>query len=70
MDKIDTISAEAAAERLRTLGMAISPAIVRDGLQQRVFPFGDCIVTETSRKCIVYTRLLEQWIAERSVIQD
>lgn len=70
MDKIETISAEAASERLRALGLAISPTIVRDGLQQRVFPFGDCITTETSRKCIVYTRLLDQWIAERSVEQE
>lgn len=62
---IDIISAERAAEKLRAMGMRISPDTVRRGVQQGVFPFGDVIDCAGGVRCYVYTKLLEKWIKER-----
>lgn len=60
------ITAEAAVKELRAaLGMSITAPTLRDGVAQGQFPFGSYIKTEKSCVCFVYTRLLEQWIAER-----
>lgn len=59
------ITPEEAADKLRALGMRISPATVREGMAQKIFPFGDYIKTNTSCVCYVYPSLLEQWIRER-----
>ena len=67
MDKITTITPEEAVERLRAAGVFVGPQIVRAGIQQKVFPFGDCIVTDNgSRRFLVYSSLLERWITERA----
>jgi len=60
-----TITPEAAAQRLRNLGMKISGETMRAGLIQGVYPFGIAIKTETSAVFQVFPRLLDQWIAER-----
>ena len=65
MEVIGTITPEAATERMRAMGMKISPTVVRDGLKQRVFPFGDAIESEKSCRFFVYPKLLDQWLAER-----
>jgi len=65
MQAIITLTPEEATERLRKMGMCISPEIVRGGIQQGVFPFGDCIKTEKSRRFFVYTAMLDRWIDER-----
>lgn len=61
----DLLTTEQAVVRLREVGMRISRETLRMGLQQRVFPFGDCVVTERSVVCYVYRVKLEAWIAER-----
>lgn len=66
MQTIETMTTEAATERLRALGMTISPTAVREGIQQKIFPFGDCILTGKGRKFIVYKTLLDKWITERA----
>lgn len=63
---IETITAVQATERLRALGMKISPDMVRRGIQQKIFPFGDCIMHDDSPRCFIYTKLFEKWIAERA----
>lgn len=60
-----TITPEQAAERLREIGMKITPTTIRDGMAQGRFPFGDYIKTEKSCVCYVYPRLLERWIEDR-----
>lgn len=60
-----TITPEQASERLRAIGMKITPTTVREGMAQGRFPFGDYIKTEKSCVCYVYPRLLERWIEER-----
>ena len=61
----DILTVEEATEKLRALGMRISPTTLRSGMEQGRFPFGDFINTDKSCVCYVYTRLLEQWILER-----
>ena len=61
-----TITVEEACQRLRDIGMKISPETIRMGLKQKVFPFGDCIVSEKSARFFVYKKLLEDWIAKRT----
>ena len=59
------MTVEDAVKRLREVGMSTSRETVREGLAQRVFPFGDCVLMEKSPVCYVYRPLLERWIAER-----
>lgn len=56
---------EAVKELRDRLDMPITADTLRKGLSQRQFSFGTYIKTERSCVCYVYTRLLEQWIAER-----
>lgn len=63
---IETLTAAEAAEKLRALGMRISPEMIRLGIRQKEFPFGNCIVTDNGPRCYVYARLLDEWIALRS----
>lgn len=66
METIETMTPEEATKRMRAAGMKISPTVVRDGLKQKVFPFGDAIESDRSFRFFVYTKLLEKWIAERA----
>ncbi len=70
MQTIETLTTEQATERLRSFGMAISPQAVRDGIQQKIFPFGDCIVSDRGRKFLVYRVMLDRWIEERASGDD
>lgn len=63
---IENMNTAQATERLRSVGIKISPQLLRLGIQQKVFPFGDCVVTEKGPRCYVYTKLLEDWIAKRT----
>ena len=40
MEQIETMTVEEATEKLRSLGMKISPTTLRDGMAQGQFPFG------------------------------
>ena len=59
------MTVEDAVKRLREVGMKTSRETLREGLAQRVFPFGDCVLMDKSPVCYIYRPLLEQWIAER-----
>lgn len=63
---IETMTAEEATERLRAMGMQISPTLLRLGLQQKIYPFGDYIATDKSCRCFIYKKLFDQWVAERA----
>ena len=65
METIGTITPEAATERMRAVGMKISPTVVRDGIKQKVFPFGDVVETAKGCRFFVYPKLLDQWLSER-----
>jgi hypothetical protein len=64
--RIETIPAQEVAERMRAAGMNITPDVVRSGLEQRVYPFGDCITTKSGgKRYFIYVRLFEDWMKER-----
>lgn len=67
MMDLGIISVAETTEYLRSLGMKISPDTLRSGLDQKVFPFGDCVYRTDggSPRCYIYRRLLDQWISER-----
>lgn len=65
METIQTINTQQATEHLREMGMKISPDTIRRGIQQGVFPFGDCIVTDRGAHCYIYVRLLDEWVEKR-----
>ncbi len=67
MEKIITLSTDAAASYLRERGMSISPDTLRRGIQQGVYPFGICIEAGNSPVYQIFKRLLDDWISERSV---
>lgn len=62
-----TMTPQGAAEYLRASGMSISPDTLRRGIEQGVYPFGLCIKTDGSAVYQIFKRLLDEWIAERSV---
>lgn len=65
---IETMTAAEATQRLRELGMRISPEILVRGIRSHEFPFGNVIPPEKPGECprtYVYTVLFEDWIAKR-----
>lgn len=69
MDQIETMTVEEATQKLRSMGVRISPTTLREGILQGQFPFGNCIKSEKSKKTgvfFVWTRLFNEWVAERT----
>lgn len=63
--QIETMTVEEATQKLRALGVKISTSTLRDGIAQGQFSFGSYIKTEKSCVCYVWTRLFDEWVAER-----
>lgn len=62
MIDLKIITAAEATERLRSMGMRISPEILRDGIEQGVFPFGSVVRSKNDNpRCYVYERKLTEW---------
>lgn len=64
---IETMTPQEAAVELRARGMRTSPEIIRAGIKQGVFPFGDCITTEEGARYYIYREFFERWMDEREV---
>lgn len=63
---IEVLTAAEATEWLRDEGLRISPDTIRDGIQQGVFPFGDCVMSgDKPRWCYIYVNKLEEWIQDK-----
>lgn len=63
---IETITPRRAAEILREYGMKTSAETIQLGLQQGVFPFGECIIQDQGgRTFYIYKTKLDEWIKER-----
>ncbi len=52
--------------------MKISPTVVRNGIKQGVFPFGDAIESEKpgTFRFFVYPKLLDEWMVEKGLAQN
>ena len=60
---IEALTAAEATEVLRNAGLRITPETIRDGIQKKVFPFGDCVMAEDGKKvkwCYIYKALLDR----------
>lgn len=69
--KINAITPQEATERMRAVGIRISTDVIRRGLEQRVFPFGDAVQTgEQKYRYLIYEGLLEKWIAARATVDE
>ena len=66
---IETLTVKETAELLRNAGMRITAETIQNGIEQKVFPFGDCIRNKNgeSRRCYIYSALLDEWMKEREV---
>lgn len=67
MKTIRTMDLNECAAYLREHGLSISNESLAAGLEQRVYPFGVCICGGKRRIFQIYTRLVNEWIAEREV---
>ena len=68
MQTIEMMTVEQSVERLRGLGVRISPDLLRDGIEQGVFPFGSYIKSRNGgNEYKIYRRLFDEWVAERAV---
>lgn len=67
MKTIATMDLNECAAYLREHGLSISNESLAAGLEQRVYPFGVCICGGKRRIFQIYTRLVNEWIAEREV---
>lgn len=63
---IENMTVEEATQKLRAMGVRITAPVLRSGIAQGQFPFGNYIQTEKSCKCYVWTRLFNEWVAERA----
>ena len=63
---LSILTAAEATERLRAMGMRISPEILREGIEQGRFAFGDVIRSKNdSPRCFVYEKKLLEWAADK-----
>ncbi len=65
--RIIIITPEETTEILRSYGMIISPQTLREGIEQKVFPFGECVKNPNNRgrRFFIYKVLLDKWMNER-----
>lgn len=64
---IKTMTLAECMECLRAHGLSISQETLARGLEQGLYPFGVCILGGKQRVIQIYTRLVDEWIAEREV---
>lgn len=68
MKQIPTMTPEQAANRLRELGMRTSPARIRQGIRDGVYPFGVAIrVSDRRIEYEIYGKQLDDWIEQRAI---
>lgn len=71
MEVIETLTVDEATEKLRSLGIRISPETLRDGIEQGQYPFAIHIKGRHGGNVYqVYRRLFDQWIKERSINKE
>lgn len=54
-----------AVKILKEHGVRVSEAMLRAGLEQKVFPFGEAVKIVKNTEYTIYRKLLIDWIAER-----
>lgn len=65
MIRLDVMNAADAVKELHDMGLHISADMLRAGIDQKVFPFGNIIVSKNENpRCIVYRKKMLEWAAE------
>ena len=59
-----------AVKILKEHGVKISEAMLRAGLEQKAYPFGEAVTIVKHTEYNVYKKLLLDWIAEREVTEN
>ena len=62
---IKTMTLAECMDHLRAHGLSISQDTLANGLEQGVYPFGVCVRGAKQRVFQIFSRLLDEWIAER-----
>lgn len=68
---IRTLTLQECCERMREYGLKIGAEVLREGLEQGVFPFGTVVVPKTPTgadrrpRVFIFAGLLEKWLMER-----
>lgn len=64
----NVINVTEATERLRAMGLKISPETVREGIEQKQFPFGVLIRKKSgSPVCYIFPKKLQEWARDMGV---
>lgn len=63
---VKTLTINETIDRLRENGLCIGQAVLSDGIEQGVFPFGVCIKRD-KRSFLIFEKQLDEWIAERAM---
>ena len=66
MQIIETMTLNETVDRLRKLGVHTTARRVATALQNGQYPWGICIPGEKNNCFEIYTKLFDEWVAERS----
>ena len=66
---VRTIPVAEAVKEMRAAGIHVTEDKVRVGIEQGVYPWGDCIRMR-SPEYTVYYKLFSQWLRERGEMQE
>lgn len=62
---VRTMTVQQAAKAMREAGISISDDRVRAGIEQGVYPWGDCVKMR-SPEYMVYCKLFDNWMKARA----
>ncbi len=63
---VPTLTLHEAVIKLREAGIQTSEKKMGAGLEQKVYPFGVCIIIDGNRNFEIYEKLLTAYLAERA----
>ena len=64
---IETMNLKELTVLLRSHGLRVSEMTLAAGIEQKIYPFGECVRTDSGgRRFTVYTKLVQEWINERA----
>ena len=65
--KVPTLTISQAVRMFRDAGMSMGQLVLASGIQQGLYPFEICVITDAgSRRFEIYEKLLMKYLAERS----
>lgn len=64
---VETLNVATATEIMRAAGISMTADTLRAGLEQGIYPFGDCVKREKGPVYHIYKKLFDRWMNERAV---